>query len=45
MNFKTLGIIDPILRALSHQGYETPTPIQEEAIPTLLNKHDVLARA
>lgn len=45
MNFKNLGIIDPILRALSHQGYETPTPIQEQAIPTLLNKHDVLASA
>ncbi|QWB95947.1 DEAD/DEAH box helicase [Mycoplasmatota bacterium] len=45
MNFKSLGIIDPILKALERQGYETPTPIQEMSIPVLLEKHDVLASA
>jgi ATP-dependent RNA helicase RhlE len=45
MNFKSLGIIDPILKALSIQGYENPTPIQEMSIPVLLEKHDVLASA
>ncbi len=45
MTFKELGIAEPILRALQAEGYETPTPIQEQAIPILLNKKDLLGVA
>lgn len=45
MNFQQLGVIDPILRALKQQGYITPTPIQQQAIPVLLKKRDLLACA
>lgn len=45
MNFNQLGLIDPILKALKLQGYETPTPIQEKAIPSILNKQDILGCA
>ena len=40
-----MGLIDPILRALDTQGYKTPTPIQEQAIPILLKKKDLLGCA
>src|SRR5690606_25140733 len=45
MTFKDLGIIDPILKALDEEGYTTPTPIQQQSIPKLLQKHDLLACA
>ena len=45
MNFKELGLIEPILRALDTQGYKQPTPIQEQAIPILLKKKDLLGCA
>ena len=45
MTFKSLGIIDPILKALEKEGYESPTPIQEQAIPILLNRKDLLGCA
>lgn len=45
MTFKELGIIDPILKALSAEGYENPTPIQEQAIPILLRSRDLLGCA
>lgn len=45
MNFKSLGIIDPILKALEQKGYVEPTPIQEKAIPVLINQKDMLASA
>tara|TARA_R110001592_G_scaffold307299_3_gene581101 strand:- start:148865 stop:150178 length:1314 start_codon:yes stop_codon:yes gene_type:complete len=45
MTFKDLGLIDPILRALEAQGYTTPTPIQAQSIPILLNKKDLLGCA
>jgi ATP-dependent RNA helicase RhlE len=45
MNFKELGIIEPILKALDAQGYSNPTPIQEKSIPTLLHNHDLLGCA
>ncbi|MCB0687986.1 MAG: DEAD/DEAH box helicase [Saprospiraceae bacterium] len=45
MNFKQLGIIDPILNALEQEGYKNPTPIQEQAIPVLLKNRDLLACA
>lgn len=45
MTFKELGIIDPILKALSKKGYTNPTPIQEQSIPILLAKKDLLGCA
>ena len=45
MQFKELEIIEPILRALIHEGYVIPTPIQEKAIPIILNNRDVLGCA
>ena len=45
MTFQDLGIIDPILKALHEEGYTTPTPIQQQSIPKLLQKHDLLACA
>lgn len=45
MTFKDLGIIEPILKALSAEGYTHPTPIQEQSIPILLRKKDLLGCA
>ena len=45
MQFKDLGIIDPILKALNDEGYTTPTPIQEQSIPILLRRKDLLGCA
>ena len=45
MSFNDLGLSKPILRAIKEQGYTSPTPIQKEAIPTILAKKDVLAGA
>lgn len=45
MTFKELHIIAPILKALESKGYTHPTPIQEQAIPILLNKKDLLGCA
>ena len=45
MTFKELGIIEPILKALEKEGYTHPTPIQEQSIPILLNKKDLLGCA
>ena len=45
MDFKQLAIIDPILRALSEEGYSEPTPIQVDAIPLLLEGKDLLGSA
>ncbi len=45
MNFKELGVQNSILEALTAQGYEKPTPIQEKAIPQILAKKDVLGCA
>ncbi len=45
MTFKELGLIDPILNALSDKGYTHPTPIQEQSIPILLNGKDLLGCA
>ncbi|MDF7675064.1 DEAD/DEAH box helicase [Acetobacteraceae bacterium ESL0709] len=44
-DFATLGLAEPILKALKQQGYETPTPIQEQAIPYLLEGRDLLGLA
>ena len=45
MTFKELGLAEPILKALQAEGYENPTPIQEQAIPILLNGKDLLGVA
>ena len=45
MTFKELGLSSPLLKAVKEQGYDTPTPIQEKAIPIILQKKDVLAGA
>lgn len=45
MEFKDLDIIEPILKALKIKEYNTPTPVQEKAIPVLLNNQDVLGSA
>jgi ATP-dependent RNA helicase RhlE len=43
--FADLGLADPLLRAISEAGYETPTPIQSQAIPLVLEGRDLLAAA
>lgn len=45
MSFTSLGLSEPILRAIQEQGYDTPSPIQEQAIPAVLNGKDVMAAA
>ncbi len=45
MNFEKLNIATPILKALSTQGYKTPTLIQERAIPVILEGKDLLGCA
>ena len=45
MSFEKLTLIEPILRALKNEGYTTPTPIQEQAIPILLQRKDLLGCA
>jgi ATP-dependent RNA helicase RhlE len=44
-DFRALGLAEPLLRALEAEGYETPTPVQSEAIPPLLEGQDVLGVA
>jgi len=43
--FSSLGLIEPLLRAVREQGYETATPIQAQGIPVVLAGRDVLAAA
>jgi ATP-dependent RNA helicase RhlE len=45
MAFKNLELIEPILNALDDQGYTTPTPIQQQAIPIVLAQKDLLGCA
>lgn len=45
MNFDELQLAPAILKAVREQGYETPTPIQAQAIPAVLAGHDLLAGA
>ncbi len=45
MSFKNLGLSEPILRAIAEEGYSKPTPVQEQAIPVILNNNDILAGA
>ena len=41
MSFNNLPLIEPMLKALQHEGYTTPTPIQEQAIPAILDRRDL----
>ncbi|MFW5447285.1 MAG: DEAD/DEAH box helicase [Methylophagaceae bacterium] len=45
MSFSSLGLSEPILKAVAEQGYDTPSPIQAEAIPAVLEGKDVMAAA
>ena len=45
MSFASLGLRAELLRALADAGYETPTPVQAQAIPVILSGRDVLAAA
>lgn len=43
--FKTLGISEELIRSLSQMGFEEPTPIQAQVIPTLLQGQDLIGQA
>jgi ATP-dependent RNA helicase RhlE len=45
MSFQDLNLIEPILKALKTEGYTTPTPIQAQAIPIILQRRDLLGVA
>jgi ATP-dependent RNA helicase RhlE len=45
MSFEKLNLIEPILAALKSEGYTMPTPIQQQAIPLILSKKDILGCA
>ena len=45
MSFSSLGLSDALLKAISKKGYTTPSPIQQKAIPPVLEGKDVLASA
>lgn len=41
MSFKNLNLIEPVMKALTAEGYQTPTPIQQQAIPFILAGRDL----
>ncbi len=45
MQFSDLKLIDPLLRAVAAEGYDAPTPIQQQAIPPVLEGRDLLGCA
>jgi ATP-dependent RNA helicase RhlE len=45
MHFNSLNLIDPILKAVEEEGYTTPTPIQQQSIPIVLQGRDLLGCA
>lgn len=45
MKFENLNVIEPILKALKDEGYEKPSPIQEQSIPSVLEGRDLLGCA
>mgnify|MGYP000498270800 FL=1 len=45
MSFTHLGLAEPLLKAIEKRGFSTPSPIQEKAIPEILQGRDVLAAA
>jgi ATP-dependent RNA helicase RhlE len=45
LSFEQLGLIEPVLKALKDEGYINPTPIQQQSIPLVLEKKDLLGCA
>ena len=45
MTFKELGLNDDIIQALDYMSFEKATPVQEQAIPHILNNKDIIACA
>ncbi|MFH1923528.1 MAG: DEAD/DEAH box helicase [Planctomycetota bacterium] len=45
MKFDDLGLVEPILRAVRAEGYQTATPIQVQAIPAVIKGHDLIGCA
>jgi ATP-dependent RNA helicase RhlE len=45
MSFSSLGLSADLLRAVEHQGYDAPTPVQSRSIPLVLAGHDLMAGA
>jgi ATP-dependent RNA helicase RhlE len=45
LSFNNLQLIEPILKALGEEGYTTPTPIQQQSIPAILEHKDLLGCA
>ena len=45
MSFSSLGLSESLLKAISEQGYDQPSPIQAQAIPAILQGKDVMAAA
>ena len=45
MKFENLNLIEPILKALNDEGYVSPSPIQEESIPSVLEGRDLIGCA
>ncbi|QEP41694.1 DEAD/DEAH box helicase [Ectothiorhodospiraceae bacterium BW-2] len=45
MPFTSLGLCKPLLRAIEEKGYHTPSPIQAQGIPAVLQGHDIMAAA
>jgi ATP-dependent RNA helicase RhlE len=45
LSFEHLNLIEPLLKALKSSGYSEPTPIQQQAIPMILERKDVLGCA
>lgn len=45
MSFNNLQLIEPLLKALEQEGYSKPTPIQQQAIPVVLQGRDLLGSA
>ena len=45
MSFNQLGLSEALLKAITKKGYSDPSPIQEKAIPVILDRKDILASA
>ena len=45
MSFESLGLRAELLRAVSEKGYSVPTPIQQQAIPPVLEGRDIMGGA
>ena len=45
MHFSELGLHEALLSAVAREGYSTPTPIQQQAIPAVLGGQDLMAAA